>query len=521
MWFPAVFIAVILIALILRGWVMVNRQLPVHDEAITLLQASGNGSFYDTIPPYAGNWLPVTTWYNLNHASPKSINDIARGLRDHDIHPPLYFIALSYWLELTGVHSLAAACFFNLPIFLLGALALFFLSRKFGLTKWGALFAVVLWSFSPASVDVGCQARPYCAMTTMTVTLVLFLVYWRESGRKIWLLAIALLALLMGLTNYTLVLLGPVAGAAFLVIGPRKKAAVGFAVTALSSIFSFLLVHPTGAKSFSSIGQIPNDALLLLSRAITSLVVLTRSGTFEFLFLPLKTALPLAVLITTGLMAGAIYCLRNKSLCPVGTVFLAFFCIQVGFWLVGIYPASAMGNRYLSLFVPFGALCVAAALDKPETASWRRNIAIFLLLLILPLSFLSAVKMMQRQNGVFEYEKQLLAPCSHVILDDPRRGMLLPMLDIFPKSAFLYSDIPGNMVENFQEPENPTCVCLIHNRRENWAPPDFSKTVIRSIMAPLLEKGVKVLPHSQILSPLHPYYQVYLMTLKFPLPTPQ
>ncbi len=67
-----------------------------YDEAITLLETAGNAN-----PSWSEFPTPARTQKELLTGSP-TLKEVAAGLRETDVHPPVYYGLLSIWRRLAG-----------------------------------------------------------------------------------------------------------------------------------------------------------------------------------------------------------------------------------------------------------------------------------------------------------------------------------------------------------------------------------------------------------------------------------
>ena len=65
-----------------------------YDEAITLLETAGNA-----VPTWSALPTPAASQKKLMVGSP-SLGEVATGLRETDVHPPVYYGLLSIWRQI-------------------------------------------------------------------------------------------------------------------------------------------------------------------------------------------------------------------------------------------------------------------------------------------------------------------------------------------------------------------------------------------------------------------------------------
>ncbi len=135
-----------------------------HDEAISVLAAAGSQDDYDAIrhegAAPAGRWTTASTWQDLQRIDRIDPVTTARGLGEHDIHPPLYFWALQMGSVVTD-GAVGAALVVNVTAAALAASIIAWLvtwsTRRQTLGAAGA----AAYLFSPAVVAASGEVRQY------------------------------------------------------------------------------------------------------------------------------------------------------------------------------------------------------------------------------------------------------------------------------------------------------------------------------------------------------------------------
>jgi hypothetical protein len=144
-------VVLVLITVAVRTPGVFNRAI-WYDEAITLLETAGNA-----IPIWSALPTPAATQKELFVGSP-SLGEVAAGLRETDVHPPVYYGMLSIWRRIAG-ESLETARLFSVFWSTASVILLFFLLRAFGFKRpfWPSL----VYSISSGAVHYGHEARNY------------------------------------------------------------------------------------------------------------------------------------------------------------------------------------------------------------------------------------------------------------------------------------------------------------------------------------------------------------------------
>lgn len=125
------------------------------DEFLTLLQASGHGTEEFSSKQYA----PYQLKGLLKNDSAKHLGNVTAGVLKNDVHPPLYFWILYFWMKCVGDGAFAVRMFSVVcalwSIYLAVSLSAHLFNRQ------SALFAGLFVSISPFLVRMSQEARPY------------------------------------------------------------------------------------------------------------------------------------------------------------------------------------------------------------------------------------------------------------------------------------------------------------------------------------------------------------------------
>jgi uncharacterized membrane protein len=118
-------------------------------------------------------------------------------LQEIEIHPPLYYLMLDYWLDLTGLDDYSAkllSAIFGLAM----VFSVYFVSKNLFSSNRIGLTAAFITSILPMQIEYSMQARPYIIYCFIGLWHVFFLWRYFESG-KIRNLALYCLSALVGL----------------------------------------------------------------------------------------------------------------------------------------------------------------------------------------------------------------------------------------------------------------------------------------------------------------------------------
>lgn len=185
------------------------------------------------------------------------LGEMVQNLRTWDMHPPLYYTLLHYWLELTGTSAIAA----RIPSILLGAAAvplLYVVARRL-VDRRAALVAAALGAASPFWVWHSGEARMYPLMlTTSLLALWRLMVASEDGGRKQWALYAVVTAISL-YSHYFAALMLPV-HLAYLLFArvPRRRLAEWSAAAgaALATFLPWLVALALAAGGVGGVGAL-------------------------------------------------------------------------------------------------------------------------------------------------------------------------------------------------------------------------------------------------------------------------
>jgi hypothetical protein len=188
----------VLITVVVRVPGVFNRAI-WYDESITLLETAGNAD-----PTWSALPTPAATQKELLVGSP-TLGEVAEGLRETDVHPPVFYGLLSIWRHIVG-ESIEAARLLSVFWSTASVMLLYLLLHAFGFTRpfWPGL----VYSFASGAVHYGHEARNY-SLAMFFIMLAAFLAYFFNQvdfnkRRQFLILTVSLSACcgLAFLTNY-------------------------------------------------------------------------------------------------------------------------------------------------------------------------------------------------------------------------------------------------------------------------------------------------------------------------------
>ncbi len=310
-------------------------------------------------------------FYTANLVTFKTtVPQIISTVAEKDAHPPLFYLVTWVWAHLTGIYGSAwpeprddVEFWLRLSTVLTGALVAvvtYALARRF-LPTYAAFLAGLFYALHPYAIFQDTQARMYPLLTLAWLLMVLTLDNYRRNPSRAGAFAFGA-AVAMGIwTQYLAFFLAAPAALFFLAVAwPRRKTDVLYA--ALLPL-TFLIWVP------SLLGQLD---FAISTKAVRFPVPYNLGQIFDFL-----AALDLfksdtwksIQIVVIWLLAGlGWYRLAPKGrgasswafnllvLWPV-TAFLIW-------WAFSTYVSNLTSVRYGSIFVPFGAIALAAGLDQ-------------------------------------------------------------------------------------------------------------------------------------------------------------
>lgn len=436
-------VLVVVLATVLKFADVNSRAMLEHDEGITLLGVTGHQGEFDRLQE-AGlldQWQQASAWqYFVTLPSEVSLKQIQQDLNLHDIHPPMYFWALSSFLQKYGqVDSLTYGLNW---LFALAAIVMFYFLLRLKFERRPALFILAVFAFTPALAGPYAVLRQYELMMlcgTACLLMLSYLVSSQQSPYRLQRLACAGFCIfaffgLMTHAQFVLVLAGLCLAILPLSVRWLTRMWV-FAAAALAALI-FVMSNPEFFHTLERLQVQRQDASLYeFLRRLTSVI----NGLDELIgLMPVTSAIVFAFVV--------IWALRECWLTLTAKNVAAPRDILTRFWLysavlvIGLIllqylsmnsPRHAMGGRYLLPLLPFFVLLIALWLAQRQ---WLQHAWLLAVLLFTASTNLLAVEMLNRANK----EKQIvnaMQQANAVLINNPTRGVLSPILPILPKKG--------------------------------------------------------------------------------------
>ena len=483
-------VLLLVIALAVGAWLrieLVAVKGPMeHDESISYLAASGHQAEYHEYIDLGAmlvepQWREAGFWQAfLQPEDPLVFGRIARGMAEHDIHPPLYFWLLHLWILAFGV-SAQAGPLLNVVLAAATTVSVFFLSRALFRDERLAAFSALLYAILPGAVAMVFLARQYELLALITVLFFWLVASVWSDGRVGWARAVA--AVVLGaaglLTHYHFVFVA-IFGFGLLAYRLRGQlralaALAGAAVVALLATF---LGHPGYLEPILGMRERMPDFTWseFLFRALrvlhtftegVGLVAPLRSAIAEGL-VPyygaaggvLRWATVVLEVLVFVIVGGGVFAVGravwrrvrpesrepergqpSQGAFPLRAAALWVFGVTVALYLAFKSPRHAMGAQYLAGFWPlFAIIAVNSVREARRQVQWT---AALVGVLLVPMS-LVAISGYAVDNDPAPY----LERADALVFSNPARGVWLPFVYEAPPEMQVFVDDADHLVQH-------------------------------------------------------------------------
>lgn len=371
--------------------VMLCKKIWSGDETISYLCATGNQEQFTIVAEQNLTEVQSTTvWKKLFVSqNPYCFQKIATDLSISDLHPPLYFWILHVYLIQFGF-SIHAGIVLNLLFHLLSLGLVYAFTRKVGLSQMATATVCLIWSVSPAALNVDFYARQYELLGLIHLLYAYCFWLWFNAPSKTNVFALVLICTLGFLTHYSFIYI--VAGyGLFALIHTRT---IGFPnLIALSTTFiiaglCLFLFHPHFAHQFMLQQQRAQPFDLLQTGARLGKTILT----FLNFCIPLLLLKPFLLKLSNthiwtfaavSLLSISAVCWINRTKLNrfIQTIFrhlkkpdlpvwmtILMSAVTIIPYLLCITPFHAMGAQYLVCLYPFMAMLLYRVIRSSRTA---------------------------------------------------------------------------------------------------------------------------------------------------------
>ena len=449
-----------------RLWKTFSLKTLTHDGSIALAAAAGQhnafGFEFSSKGEILNRWTQARKWKRfLTIEHPFCFREIQSGLKNHDIHPPLYFWLLHVWMLICGTHAWTGPLL-NIILASLSAIVLFYIFRIFTKENLSALSVSLIWFACPPAMASSMMARQYDLLTLLGLILIWMVIRISDAEKTSryydWGL-IALISALGLLTHFHFLLL--ISGCGLFVsckipaIG-WKKALTCFGAMAIGCLL-FYIIYGNPGKTFAQ--------AKLQSQAYDSEQF---SNRIEFVWHSLSFfwgSSRIAEITTKIFLSGTIALLLLHILnvfkiwtpriirshyvfFPVLYFFLWTTGITVGLYLSFVSPNHAISSRYLCLTWPFFAgLFVSIIRFLPRYSNFIAYSFGAFLIVTSAISNIDHDRVYTPDSDPIPTFKRVDA----VIIDMPNRGYLFPAIFQLNDDQLVYVGRQKEILENKEE----------------------------------------------------------------------
>ncbi len=442
------------------------------DETVSLLAAACNQSEYARLraavaAPFA-HWVPAREWQAF--LEPKHfgcLGAISRGLAETDMHPPLYFWLLHFWLYLVPA-GLATGPSLNAPMALATGVVLFLLARELFAQPLAAALAALAWAVNPCGIEVTHFARPYELLGLVSVLLAWRCVRWvhrpptREHRSRET--AILFLVSLAGLlTHYSFIFVAAAAGP-YLLLGLGPKRALGPLATMALGLAASNVFHPTFRQMLFG----PHERTAEAARTGAAATLLDRLVAFFAFNCDAATETrPVHVWVGTAvlfaLVAVTVWLAVRHRQTQAPSVDLRFLVVPALLVVLlatsmalGRVPVHATRTRYLAFFWPFFGLLVAypfALAQTTERTGW------FVVAGSGGVLCAAALLSLHEWTNPWPRERLALSDCERIVVPGTRRTSVFRTVLHAAPNVLVFAGSPADLERALTEqPLGEVCV---------------------------------------------------------------
>lgn len=305
-------------------------------------------------------WLDEAWSWRAAEMSISSMIERTQG----DVHPPLYYTILHYWVDLFGDAEFSL----RLPSAIFGAAIIVLVTAaawRIGGTLLAALTAILLIA-NPADLQFTQEARMYPLIGLLSLAATLLLAEFIQKQRPLMLAAYAVVVIALVYTHYSGFIVLGVHGLLFLYYGARQwrrdadyAILTGATIAALAVVIAYVPWWSTFfSQSGSGVGHVPDPTISLAGATLRAAL-----GLRELHALWAILALPLLAMMAYGVYQRRddprVICLAALALVPAA-LFVASLVVKPAFDIKRAAP-----------FIP--ALAFVSALAITETFDFARR----------------------------------------------------------------------------------------------------------------------------------------------------
>ena len=478
-----------------------------YDEAISYLVVTCHQSQYSAIE-FDKVTRPGSYWKQFVRIveKPFCLDQIAVGLANYDIHPPLYFWLLHLWLLAVGPHTWSGPLL-NVFIALLATGCVIGLARQVLDDRREVIILTLTYVFSPSILLISLEARQYDLLAFWSVLLVWQTINYQRSslaGSNPRLsVAIALTVILGMLTHYQFIIV-VVACATFAIITLKRTRELAMLVaTILCACLVDYAIHPYFFHSlYRQSAPVSGINLQGLVARLTNIF----SALITFSYLLPAIVLALFVGMRQAKKQGTTFAryLRDEGLHHAAVLFFAVWTTgaQATQYLAFLSPLHAMGPpKYLAMAWPFIAFLPVYIL---RVARFRSTL--FVYLAAIPL-LLGLVLPLQAHAFSSPDPQHLFSRSSLIIVDNPSRGLFLQLAWFLPDATPVIVNWQDALLEDY-EAWLPYVEPWTTYISDNTEPNTLAQQ--RQLLEVIHQYGYKIQPFDGIIGSLSTSFDVFI-----------
>jgi uncharacterized membrane protein len=312
--------------------------------------------------------------WHIGIASGDSLADVLRYSRV-EVHPPLFYILLHYWMQISDTPAFMRGFSLLLSILLI---PLYYLIGRKMAGVWCGLCCATLIAFSPGCIYQSYNMRHYGVLMSLISLCFYCYLYWRETRGRLLLLGYTMLGLLAVSTHFsavfcifcialfeTLDMLGRKAERRMVLEWGLANLAVAMVAMCLYDIWQPSLAHYghflTNCANCPTVEQSHNTQWMLIHTLAAPFIAM-------YYFLPLPLAVPpMLIIAESSFYDGR----RTFPRYPIAIACIA--CVlSMALYGSGFYPRLGLRHNLwmLPLIVPAAGGVMAIVLE----AVWRHHI---------------------------------------------------------------------------------------------------------------------------------------------------
>ncbi len=441
-----------------------------HDEGISYLVATANQGVYQEMRegayPY-GQWVSASEWKAFFAPSKQlAFRQIGSDLAALDIHPPLYFWMLHFWVLIFGVHLWTGPTL-NLLIFAISTVALFILARRMLKNEDEAVIVSLIWAVSPALSSVTLVARQYELLGLCIILFIWAISSYADTEQPFsWIKwALLTISVMVGaLTHFHFALV--VVGATLIFLlklfrSNSQRFLRGIFGIAIGYLLFFAL-HPDFLTSFKQVArrqQLESQQYWTIIDFLRRVYATSFTYTRFFVHGSVFQVALFCLFVSFSIWLTWLF-LRNKNsliiiiqqtnLTGIETIYLYLWMmgVTVFLYLTLLSPLNAMSSRHMIVVWPFLAFVPLFLLrffaDGKKWGQWAVVVVVFLS------SSANLYAAIQHSSNEFNQADNNIV-YDRVVVDTVNDGILPRILLQLPDETLLFAADQSYLIEHTNE----------------------------------------------------------------------